>query len=136
LGKQGDWNVSLVGRLGTGLPYTPFVTSNLIGLRPNSARKPSQLTADLLAEKQFDFGSLRYTVFLKVFNLFDNLNERYVYEDTGTATYTIANKSGAGITVDPYVGKVPGVHSSDDYFKRPNYYSPPREVMVGLSVGF
>jgi len=75
-------------------------------------------------------------VFLKVFNLFDNLNERYVYEDTGTATYTIANKRGAGATVDQYVGRVPGVHSSDDYFNRPNYYAPPREVMVGISVGF
>jgi len=136
LGKQGDWNVSFIGRLGTGLPYTPFVTSNLIGLRPNSARKPSQLTVDLLAEKQFQLGGLHYRVFLKVFNLFDNLNERYVYEDTGTATYTIANKRGAGATVDQYVGRVPGVHSSDDYFNRPNYYAPPREVMVGISVGF
>jgi outer membrane receptor protein involved in Fe transport len=136
VGHFNDWNVSMIGRIGTGLPYTPFVTDNLIGLRRNSDRKPAQFSVDLLAEKEFSFSNYVFTLFLRVYNLLDNLNERIVYEDTGTAAYTLSEKRGAGSTVDRYVGVVPGVHSSDDYFNRPQYYREPREVRAGISIGF
>ncbi len=139
LGKQDDWNASLIGRLSTGLPYTPFATENMIGMKTNSGRKPAQLSADLLFEKEFLIWDYRLSVFMKVFNLFDNLNERYVYSDTGTATYTLAEIRGEGKVVDNYIknkGETKGLHSMADYFNRPNYYAAPREVRVGFSFSF
>lgn len=139
LGVPDDWNASLIGRISSGLPYTPFVTENMIGMKTNSDRKPAQLSADLLMEKEFLVWNYKMTVFIKVFNLFDNLNERYVYSDTGTATYTLAQIRGEGKVVDNYIrdkGAVKGLHPSSDYFNRPNYYAPPREVRVGFSFSF
>src|SRR5690606_3989067 len=39
VGNYGDWVVTLVGRLGSGLPYTPSLADERIGLE-NSARRP------------------------------------------------------------------------------------------------
>ncbi|MCX8010565.1 MAG: TonB-dependent receptor [Ignavibacteria bacterium] len=131
-----DWNFSLIGRVGTGLPYTPQIYDKQIYIRTNSDRKPFFAIVDLLAEKTF--GIFGYTVafFLKVFNLFDILNERYVYNDTGRATYTLIQTSGGTKTTDELAATIPGIHSAAEYFNRPNYYYPPREVRFGFSIEF
>jgi outer membrane receptor protein involved in Fe transport len=139
LGEKDNWNASLIARIGTGLPYTPFVTENTINIKTNSGRKPTQMSADLLLEKEFLFYGCYFSVFMKIFNLFDNLNERYVYEDTGTATYTLAESRGAGKVVTDYIeknGNIHGLHPASDYFNRPNYYASPRQVRIGFSFSF
>ncbi|MFA3783467.1 TonB-dependent receptor domain-containing protein [Melioribacteraceae bacterium 4301-Me] len=135
-GKPSDWNITLVGRLGTGLPYTPEISTRQIYLTANSGRKPSQATVDLLAEKSFTFNTTAVTLFVKVFNLFDTLNERLVYNSTGRATYSLDQIKGPAKQVDEYAATIPGVHSSQEYFNRPNYYQAPREVRVGMSIEF
>ena len=90
----------MVGRFGTGLPYTPLITGKQIYLRTNSDRRPTQSNVDLLAEKSFDFGGLILNVFLKVYNLFDVLNERLIYTDTGRATYTLLTSQGSAQATD------------------------------------
>jgi len=134
VGEASNWNVSVVGRLGTGQPYTPEVTSRTLYLRPNSERKPSQVSVDLLADKTFTFGSVSLTAFLKIYNLFDTLNERLVYNDTGRATYTLYEDLGPGQSTDDLAETVPGVKTSHDYFNRPNYYAPPRQLRLGLTL--
>jgi hypothetical protein len=52
-GVQKDWNITLVGKIGTGLPYTPEVFDKQVFLEPNSDRRPTQVKVDLLAEKKF-----------------------------------------------------------------------------------
>lgn len=137
LGKTNDWNVSLIGRVGSGLPYSPFLWDNQIVLKPNSDRKPMQVTAELQAEKDFTFGALTYTVFLKVYNLFDTLNQVFVYDDTGSADYTLApTKGGVGANLDARVGIIPGVHGTKDYYNDPTNYSSPREILIGVTIGF
>ena len=72
------------------------------------------------------------TAFLKVYNLFDIKNERFVYDDTGRATYTLdANRSGAE-AANKLSEKNPLIKSATDYLSRPQYYSAPREVRLGL----
>jgi outer membrane receptor protein involved in Fe transport len=136
VGQSNDWNVSLVGRLGTGLPYTPQISENQVFLRTNSGRKPSQANVDLLAEKSFSFYGFSISVFLKVFNLFDTLNERLVYNDTGRATYTLLTDQGSAKATDLIAQNIPGVHSATEYFNQPSYYLSPREVRVGASIEF
>jgi outer membrane receptor protein involved in Fe transport len=134
VGAPGDWNVSVVGRLASGLPYTPQITEKTVYLVTNSGRKPSIATVDLLADKTLALAGVRLTAFLKVFNLFDTLNERYVYDDTGSAGYTLVASQGTAQYTDELARTVPGVHSASEYFVRPQYYRSPREVRVGLSL--
>jgi outer membrane receptor protein involved in Fe transport len=136
VGKQMNWNVSMIGRVGSGLPYTPSTSNSEITPKPNSARRPAQSTVDLLAEKDFSMGELNFAVFLKIFNLFDALNEISVYDDTGRATYTLVSKQGDGPTVDAHLATTPGLHGTNDYYTNPTYYSSPREVRVGVTLDF
>lgn len=136
IGESRNWNVSLIGRFGTGLPYTPLIIGKQIYLRTNSERRPTQTNADLLAEKSFEIGGLNLTVFLKVFNLFDVLNERLIYTDTGRATYTLLTNQGSAQATDKIADNIPGVHSAKEYFVQPQFYLPPREVKIGFSLEY
>ena len=133
VGVSNDWNISLIGQIGTGLPYTPQIYEQQVILKTNSDRRPSTAKVDLLAEKIFKIYGYRFSVFLKVFNLFDTLNERLVYSDTGRSTYTLQLEQGGVKSAQNLSDRIPGVKSVDDYFRRPNYYYPPREVRVGFS---
>ena len=137
VGKTRDWNTSMVVKFGTGLPYTPQIFDQQVFLRPNSGRKPSQLVVDLLLEKYFNLSSTStLVVFLKVYNLLDRLNERLVYDDTGSADYSLTQTQGAAQETDKLAQEIEGLHSANEYFVRPNYYLPPREIRLGVTINF
>jgi len=130
-----SWRISLIGRYYSGLPYTPrFGKGQVVGaaafsgLPENSARKPAIYSFDLYLFKQFRWGRLRYSVFAKIYNLFDRPNPTNVWTDTGRADYTLDR---LGVTEDPA-----RVGSVDDYFNHPEWYSPPRRIHFGVSIGF
>ncbi|MCI0495011.1 TonB-dependent receptor [candidate division KSB1 bacterium] len=126
--KPRDWGISFLGKLGSGLPYTPAKDDLRIDAE-NSARKPVQLTFDLHAHKDFKFGKNAVaTVFIKAYNLLDRLNEIYVYDDTGRATYALYPRTDYG---DEF-----GRHYLKDYLNRPTYYSSPRVIYFGGSFEF
>lgn len=129
-------NVGLIGRLSTGYPYSPQLAFSLYDAEPNSDEKPLQGTLDLLASYRIPTKSVTYNIFLKVYNLIDTLNERYVFDDTGRASYTFYNR----VTDEPESFKnhygEPGVHTYNEYNIRPNYYSSPRTLLLGLSLEF
>jgi len=123
-----NWGISLLGRLSSGLPYTPTRDAIRVDAE-NSERKPSQMNFDLHAHKEYYFNSDTYiSLFVKVYNLFDRLNELYVYSDTGRATYALYPNIDFG---DQF-----GRHHLDDYLTRPHYYSSPRSIRFGLTMGF
>jgi outer membrane receptor protein involved in Fe transport len=135
-GDNKDWLFTLVGNISTGLPYSPLIYEKQIYLKSNSDRKPLQTNVDLLVEKSFDLTDLIITAFLKVYNLFDTKNESYVYDDTGRATYTLeSNRSGPEAT-NELAANNPLIKSADEYFVRPQYYSAPREVRLGVMLEF
>jgi outer membrane receptor protein involved in Fe transport len=136
VGRPSDWNVSAIARLGTGLPYTPEVTSRTLYLEENSGRKPSQKRVDLLMDKTFAFSGFAVTAFLKVYNVFDTRNERVVYNDTGRSTYTLDANSGTAKQTNALAETVPGVHSATEYFQRPHYYDAPRQILIGAAFEF
>ncbi|MCS7054539.1 MAG: TonB-dependent receptor [Ignavibacterium sp.] len=135
-GSSKNWVLSLVGSISSGLPYTPELIDQQIYLKTNSERKPISMNVDLLFEKSFDFKVLVATLFIKVFNLFDTMNERFVYDDTGRATYTLEASKGGPQETNRLSKIIPGIKSADEYFNRPHYYSAPREVRIGLSLEF
>jgi outer membrane receptor protein involved in Fe transport len=136
VGSERNWMMTFVGTLTTGLPYTPQLFDQDILLRPNSGRKPIQSNVDLLMEKSIDFRAVMFTLFLKVYNLFDTLNERFVYNDTGRATYSLDATKGGPQETNRIAERVPGIRPATEYFIRPNYYSSPREVRLGITLEF
>ncbi|MGE5812035.1 MAG: TonB-dependent receptor plug domain-containing protein, partial [Ignavibacteria bacterium] len=123
-----NWGTSLIARYGSGLPYTP--TPN--GLRTttfpeNSEKKPTTFNVDLQAYYRLKLMDIDLTLILNVFNLFDKRNEIQVYSESGRAGYTVI----------PGREDIPVVVSTlDDYLTRPDFYSAPRLIKLGLQISF
>ncbi|GAB4373736.1 MAG: TonB-dependent receptor [Calditrichia bacterium] len=128
LGKPGKYAVSLISRYGTGLPYTPTF-QNVQTAVENSGRKPDIFSTDLYAYKNFTWMGLEYSFFVRVFNLFDRLNEQDVFTDTGRAGYTLAPLYVGGL-------RPRGLNTLDQYFVRPDFYSEPRRFQFGIELKF
>ncbi|MBU2493798.1 MAG: TonB-dependent receptor [Bacteroidetes bacterium] len=126
-GVPGDYIASFIGRLGSGLPYTPSLQNQRTGLE-NSDNRPGFFNVDLYVTKYFEFGGNKISVFLKVYNLFDTANENDVFGDTGRAGYTLE------LTRNQQPPR--GVNTLKEFFTRPDFYSAPRQIILGASVSF
>ena len=124
----GNYNVSVIGRYGTGLPYTPTF-QNLQTAVENSDRRPSVYYVDLYAKKDFNFGRYVLSLVMRIYNVFDRKNERDVFSDTGRSGYTLAPLYTGGL-------RPRGLNTLDEYFMRPDFYSAPREVNIGFKIRF
>lgn len=135
---ESDWGINLLARFGSGLPYSPVVNQAdprgidvALAVQKNSRRRPDNLTLDLRAYKDLDVGPLKFGIFFRVFNLLDRRNETIVYGQTGRSTATPAQLGvGSGLT------SINRVNTVDEYIVRPDFYSEPRQVQVGLEVNF
>ncbi len=126
-GSVNNFIVSVIGRLGSGLPYTPSLQNQRTGLE-NSDNRPAFYTADLYATKYFNLFGTRVSAFVKVYNLFDTRNENEVFGDTGRAGYTLE------LTRNQEAPR--GVNTIQEYYTRPDYYSAPRQITVGAAFSF
>ncbi len=112
IGSPSDFIASFVGRLGSGLPYTPSLANQRTGLE-NSDNMPMFSQVDMYLTKYFTLGTIQLSVFAKVYNLFDTANEINVFGDTGRAGYTLELTRS---------GQAPqGVNSLQQYFTRPDF---------------
>ncbi len=129
-----DWGISLLGRYGTGLPYTPSVTQYTsdrgisTGFQINSRRKPAQFVLDLKANKTFKLFGFDITGYLKVFNLLNTRTVINVWGDTGSPDFTTSVQN---IGYDP---KRPNTVA--EYIAFPDFYGPPRLVQTGIEFSF
>ncbi len=128
VGRKENLAVSIIGRYGTGFPYTP--SSRLVQpLVENGGRKPDVMTVDIYSTKNVRFMGLDYSLFLRIFNVLDRLNEQQVFTDTGRAGYS---------TEPLYFGgeRPRGLNTLDQYYIRPDFYSEPRQIQIGFEVKF
>ena len=129
--SDAEWGFSLIGSYGSGFPYSPSSSQNLSDLLINTGLKPSTINVDMRAYKDFVLNKLKINLFLRVYNLFDTENQLNVYNDSGTANFTMAEfldrTNGNPTTL---------VNSLDEYFRNPSYYSEPRRIEVGATVFF
>ena len=137
LTKPGNWGMSCIATVGSGLPYSPSSVEQLAlpdREFKNSARKPMQFNVDLKANKQFTMGALTYSLFLRVYNLLDRLNENTVYAITGRATQN------ARLPYDQLVQmqmlRQGGQFTMSEWDNEPSWFSEPRRVQAGLAVRF
>ncbi len=127
VGTPNDIIGSLIGRLGSGLPYTPSLQNQRTGLE-NSDNRPTYYNVDLYLTKYLRLSDLELSLFLKVYNLFDTANEINVYGDTGRAGYTLE--------LTRAQQQPRGVNTLQQYFTRPDFYSAPRRVLIGATFSF
>ncbi|MDM7925462.1 MAG: TonB-dependent receptor [bacterium] len=133
----GQWMVSAIGQLTSGTPYTPsfpageaFGSAASKGLLQNSEYTPMRRNVDLTVNRGLSVGKLRVNAFVNVYNVFDFRDALSVYGDTEKADVTS--------TIDPkkqgYVASRIG--TVEEWAKQPSWYSAPRQIQAGLSVGF
>ena len=127
LGDPGNFIASAVGKLGSGLPYTPSYQNQRTGLE-NSSNKPTYFNVDLYLTKYITIAGVDLSIFLKIYNLFDTANELDVFTDTGRAGYTL------DLTRAQSAPR--GVNTLQQFFNRPDFYSSPRQIILGTSVNF
>jgi outer membrane receptor protein involved in Fe transport len=125
------WGFSLIGQYGSGYPYTPTTSLNLSTLLTNSELKPNSFNVDMRAYKDFIIGDFRLSLFARIYNLFDIQNEVNVYNDSGTADFTI----------DEFLRRNDDnpdtlVNSLDEYYRNPTFYSEPRRIELGATFFF
>ena len=134
VGDPSKTTLGIIGKISTGWPYTPSIPNANFIPKPNSGRKPVQRNVDAKLETRVSVQGYRVALFVRVYNLFDLRNERYVFDDTGTAKYTYEYRSNqeSEQLIENY--GMPGLHTWEDYVTRPNYYSAPRSFKVGLSL--
>jgi hypothetical protein len=99
-------------------------------VQKNSRRQPDQLTMDLRLFKNFQIGFVNLSLSARVFNLFDARNEVTVYGQTGRA-FATPQALGAGS-----VDKAGRVNPVEQYIIRPDFYSEPREIQLGVELNF
>jgi outer membrane receptor for ferrienterochelin and colicin len=135
--NYGSWSVTLLGTYRTGNPYTPtFRTSESVGgtsagsIPDNSEYTPDVKNVDMYIDKTFSVGGLRLGLFAKIYNVFDIRNEYGVYTDTGSAQYTTTPVPSSV----PYDAKRIG--TPEEQIKNPYNFSGPRQIQVGMTLGF
>jgi hypothetical protein len=125
------WGFSLIAQYGSGFPYTPNQSLDVSTLLTNSELKPSTFNVDLKAYKEFSIGGIKLNLFGRVYNLFDIRNQNNVYNDSGTADFTIAEflQRNGGNQYDL-------VNTLTQYYRNPSYYSEPRRIEIGSTIYF
>ena len=125
-----SWGVSFITNFGSGLPYTPRATSDVSALRENSGTKPTFWNVDTRFYKDFDLFSTKLTFFLRVFNLFDRLNQLNVYNDSGRADYTTELDRARANNPTMYFNTL------EEWYNNASYYSEPRRIELGFMFNF
>ncbi|PIQ62300.1 MAG: hypothetical protein COV99_06830 [Bacteroidetes bacterium CG12_big_fil_rev_8_21_14_0_65_60_17] len=130
-----NWGFGLISSFGSGLPYSPVQTTQQTGvilpttIQLNSEEKPTTWTVDLTADKTFDVKNATVQIFTKIDNLFDRKNEFGVFGDTGRATNSLQKRVDAA----SFQGNPAFL---DRWYTRPDFFSEPRRVTVGVSYRF
>ena len=130
-----NWGAGIISSVGSGLPYTPVQTTQQTGvilpttIQLNSQPKPVTWTLDISAYKSFNVGPAELQVFTKIDNLLDRENEYGVFGDTGRASYSLQKNVDAA----SFQGNTAFL---DRWYTRPDFYSEPRRVTLGLSYRF
>jgi len=127
--------LTLLGRFGSGYPYTPSygvssrtgLTANT-GLASNSRRKPYTYELDFKASRKIKFAGQVIGITLNVNNLLDTRNATSVHTDTGRPDYSGRLQS---IIDNSY-----GLNTVGEYIKYPTWYTAPREILLGINYSF
>jgi outer membrane receptor protein involved in Fe transport len=129
IGKPNDWNVGLIFNYGSGFPYTEDVRITQGLSFENDGLKPPTYNVDLRAQKTFKVDGIELNLFALIYNLLDIKNELNVNPATGRANELLYQDINTA-------GKIIGLNTLEQYINDPSSYSAPRQVRIGMSLGF
>jgi hypothetical protein len=130
LGNPGKWTSSFLMTLGSGLPYNAEAQHTPSPFLRNDGRKPFFVNVDFKATKTFQIFGFQHTVYTKINNILDILNETNVYGDSGRSTYTRAE------TIFHHGEFGQRINSLREYFNNPSRFSCPMRITVGYQLDF
>jgi outer membrane receptor protein involved in Fe transport len=135
----GAWGINVLGRYGSGMPYTVTDESGRPMGGINEGRLPSNYSVDMRFFKDiFIFGSENFfSFFFEVENVFDRRNVINAYSNTGRPDDDGREYS---MTADPDGTGPLTAEDANRYYrllaKDPTNYSTPRTVRLGLEYNF
>ena len=122
-----SWGVNVLQKFQTGNPYTPDTSiPSRVGINAstdvltNSLVRPSNLTFDVNAYKDFTYRGQTLRGFLNIYNLLDAKNPIYVYGDSG----------------QPESPLLFPARFDKGFYTNPTFYSEPRRVQFGIQLSF
>ena len=127
---QSYYGLNLIGKIGSGLPYTPSSDINISVLSQNSEKKPMTSTFDLKSYYILNLGSNTMQIYCNIFNLFNQLNQVNVYNDSGVADYTTYELDANQQNTGEYINTI------QEWFNNETYYSNPRRIELGIRYDF
>jgi len=125
-----EWGLSVIGQYGSGSPYTPRRAADVTTLLTNSQIKPAFFNVDLRAYYELRIEPVKFVLFARVFNLLDIRNENGVYDDTGRSGFT-TDQDRVLLTNPRQL-----INTLAAWYRRPNYYSEPRRIELGMNLEF
>ena len=128
--NQPNYGLSLIGKLGSGLPYTPASSINISTLIQNSEKKPFTSSFDMRAFYTLSIGKNKAQIYMNISNLFNQLNHTTVYNDSGVANYTNYETDATNQNTSEYINSI------EDWFNNETYYSNPRRIEMGVRYDF
>lgn len=114
-------SISAIVKYGSGQPYTPQIgpSSFTAQLETNSGRKSSFVLVDLRAEKFFKLGNTSFSLFARVFNLFnEDFVNGFVFAGTGSPDYSLTPSIDRAQLINPA-----------------RFYQP-RRIEIGMSFNY
>ncbi len=129
ISQPNDWSVGLIFNYGSGFPYTEDVRISQGLLFENNGVKPPTYNVDLRAQKTFRVAGFDVNLFALIYNLLDIKNEVNVNSATGRANDLLYQDITSA-------GNIIGLNTLQQYLNDPSSYSAPRQIRLGLSLGF
>ena len=132
--SQNGFGITTTAYYNSGTPYTfePISESEtaLINLLPNNDYKPSNYNIDLKGHYQFlSSDDLEVKLSFSIYNLFDTLNDMFVYAKTGRAYSNIVSTT----EIQAYRSTFTDIY---DQYENPAMYSAPRQIKLSLSINY
>ena len=122
-----DWGFNVIQRFSSGLPYTPSTDiPRRVGISAsgeilqNSIRMPSHFSIDLNVFKTISLLDNDLRLFFNIYNLLDNENVNFVYNDSGSTQLPLN----------------PPAEFDNGFYNNPSHYSEPRRIQFGAQISF
>jgi hypothetical protein len=99
-------------------------------LLTNSQIKPAFFNVDLRAYYELRIEPVKFVLFARVFNLLDIRNENGVYDDTGRSGFT--TDQDRVLLTNPRQR----INTVSSWYRRPDFFSEPRRIELGMNLEF
>ncbi len=118
----------LLGRYGSGLPYTPRLSEDITSLLTNSEKKPVTFSLDMHGYRQFKLFGFTPELYIRIKNVLDRKNELTVFNDTGRSGFT------SDIDRVEAINVATPINSVEEYYLDPGDYGEPRRIEIGVRI--